>query len=818
MLPIESAVPDAIAALKKQNLVFIAPPGAGKSTVLPLALMKDWLKSGRRMIMLQPRRVVVRALAAYLAKQLNEKVGESVGYQVRGERKISANTRLEIVTEGILTRRIQADPELSGVDLILFDEFHERSLHADIGLALAIDVQQSLRDDLRLLVMSATLEGASVKDLLPDAMQLQVEGRQYPIDYRYLPINAQRDLTTQVVNAIQLALSEQQGSMLVFLPGSADIKRVAERLQDALPSHCELFPLYGDLDKQTQMRAIAPAPSGQRKIVLATNIAETSLTIEGIDTVVDSGLEKVAQYDLSRGVNQLTTQAISIASATQRAGRAGRTGPGTCYRLWSEEQHHRKAKQAVPAILREELSSVLLDISVWGTEFALLELLDYPTTAQLNAANQLLQSLGVFDAQQRLTAHGRKVAELGLHPRLGSMLVKAQQQGEQALQLGCLLAALLEDGRQREVDIELALQHALNNPHQLLVKHAQRLAKRFRTSLSLRVGKDHNGCLSALLFAAFPDRVGKARGQGRFQLSGGTGGWLPEDSPLADEAWIVAADLQLAGRADARITSAMAVTLDDIKTHGSALITHEQRCQWTPTDNDKVLRFTENTMLGSLVLNSRVSGDKADLEQVTEAWREEIIKSGFSALPLSDAAHHLRKRIALAKRLIPDENWPNLTAEHLMATLDEWLLPFLATHRKWSALSGLDWQALIKQQMDWHTQQLLDKTLPVKFTAPTGTSVTIDYRDDGSAHVEIKLTEMYGLSVHPAVANGRLPLTLSLLSPAMRPVQTTQDIVGFWQGSYQAVQKDMKARYPKHFWPDDPANATPTARTKRAMK
>ncbi|WP_345798881.1 ATP-dependent helicase HrpB [Aliiglaciecola sp. CAU 1673] len=814
MLPVAQISQQLVGSLSEHNVILSAPPGAGKSTYLPLVLLNAaWLKD-KKIVMLQPRRVAVRAIAGYLAQQLGEPVGQTVGYRIRGESKVSAATRLEIVTEGLLTRILQQDPELSGIGLVIFDEFHERSLHADFALALCLEVQGALREDLRLLVMSATLDELGLAQLLPTARHLETHGRSYPVEMRYQAISPQVDLVKAMVGVIHNALKEEQGSLLAFLPGAGEIRRLAEILQPKLAANIHLYCLYGELGKEAQMAAVAPLKEGERKVVLATNIAETSLTIEGISLVVDSGMEKVANYDLNRDITQLLTQRISKASATQRAGRAGRLGPGICYRLWSEESHHRLAAQAQPQILTADIAPLVLEAAAWGAPMEQLALLDKPTEAQLTQAKGLLYALEALDTDDKITAIGTKMCSLGCHPRLAHMLLKAKEMSEEVASLGCLLAALMEGKnplRQGGADIQLRISFLQNRPQDPLWQVAAIWAKRLQVALCKRVDTSP---LALLLAMAYPDRIAKSRGSGRYLLANGAGAALDSQDPLQSQDYLVVADLIKTSASDARISLAIGVDPDSLKPRMPHLFSEEMTSSWDESAQRMQVRRLHR--LGCIVLRSEVL-PAVQGETLISMWRSLIETKGLDWLPFGDKVQQLLQRMRLAAQLFPQEPWPAMSEAALLQGMEEWLLPYLENARSYADLQKIDFYSLLRNRLDWPLQQRLDAELPTKLTVPSGQSHTLEYQPDGTVQLSVRMQEMYGLAHTPHLAGGRIKVLIELLSPAHRPLQKTADLAGFWAGSYKEVQKEMKGRYPKHFWPDNPAQAQATTRTKKAM-
>lgn len=816
MLPIESVSPEVVESLALSNVILVAPPGAGKSTFLPLQLLAMPAFSNQTIIMLQPRRVAVTAIADYLASQLGESVGQTVGYKIRGESKTSQQTRLLIVTEGLLARLIQTDPELPNVALIVFDEFHERNIHADLSLALCLDVQQTLRDDLRLLVMSATLEAQGLTRLMPDAKLIRSEGKQFPVSTFYHPISNLYYLSNEVVTLTVELLNKHQGSILVFLPGARDINRVFDLLAQSVDTDTQVFRLYGALTKQQQLEALKATESGKRKVVLATNIAETSLTIDGISTVIDSGLEKVSRFNLKRGISQLTQQPISQASSIQRQGRAGRLGPGQCYRLWAEEKQSRLAAHSSPEIFEQDICPLLLTTIVWGSQLKDLALLDLPSEAQIAQAESLLLSLGAINGQNKLTEHGRQMARLGCHPRLANMLLKSSKLGFKGPALACVICAFLE--RETRLDksstrLSNQLDALKQQPQHPIWSMARQWAKRLNTKgFSVHLEIDHE--LVALLIAfAFPDQIAKNRSKGRFLLVNGGGANLSPQDSLLESQWLAIAQMQLADKADAMIQLAEPIQLAAVKQHFEYMLTEHDVIDW----QEKEQRMTAQRVqkLGAIVLHTAPLSH-IPKEKYADLWLALIRVKGLKSLMWNKDVMHWLGKVALARQLF-GETWPDLSDASLTDNLEQWLLPYLVNVKSLKALQHLNWLEILQNQLDWSLQSQLLKLFPKRIKVPTGNQYTLDYGADGSVNLSVKMQEVYGLTTTPTVANGKIPVVITLLSPAGRPLQKTQDLVGFWQGSYKDVQKEMKGRYPKHYWPDDPANAQATNRVKSKM-
>ncbi|AOR62153.1 ATP-dependent helicase HrpB [Pectobacterium wasabiae] len=806
--PVSAVLDDVIMALHTAPQVLLnAPTGAGKSTWLPLQLLQQGNLNGR-IIMLEPRRLAAKSVAWRLAQQLGEEPGQTIGYRMRSETCVSNSTTLEVVTEGMLTRLLQQDAELQGVALIILDEFHERSVQADLALALLLDVQQGLRDDLKLLIMSATLDNARLAMLLPEAVCVVSEGRSYPVERCYAPLNSQERLEEGAARQVRRLLSEEDGSLLLFLPGVAEIRRVQALLENSVSSETDLCPLYGALTLAEQQKAILPAGPGRRKVVLATNIAETSLTIEGIRLVVDCGLERVASFDVKSGVTRLVTQRISQASMIQRAGRAGRLSPGICWHLCSREQAERAAVQSEAEILNSDLSSVWLDLLQWGcTDVAQLTWLDTPPAPALYAARQLLRQLGITDEHGRLTAEGRKIAALGSDARLATMLYAASQQGPDALATaGCLAAILEEPPRSGSINLADWLHRPL--PHWL--RRAKQLTRRLSTA-SERID---GGEADWLLAQAFPDRIARRRSQdGRYQLANGSGAMMSADDALSGNEWLLApALLQNSQSADARILLALPLDIERLERRLSGLINERNVVHW---DEEKgTLRASQRDQIGCLVLRTRPLNKPSDeaLQQAMLFW---IREQGLKALNWDAAALQLRARLQCACQWLPEVDWPQVDDDTLLATLEIWLQPSLSGVRDLRALHQINLSDALLRLLDWSLRQRLDSALPTHYTAPGGSRLPIAYYDDKPPVLSVRMQEMFGEQQSPLLAEGRVALVLELLSPAQRPLQITRDLAAFWQGTYREVQKEMKGRYPKHVWPDDPANTAPTRRTKK---
>lgn len=815
-LPIAPLLPEIRASLETTpNLVLEAPPGAGKTTQVPLALLDaPWRKDGK-IILLEPRRLAARGAAHRLAQHLGEAVGETVGYRVRLDRKIGPKTRIECVTTGLFLRQLQGDPGLDGVAAILFDEFHERSVDADLALAFALEAQAGLRPDLRLVVMSATLDGAAIAGLLPGARRLASEGRAFPVATHHLGDDNNTWIEKRMAGAIRAAFAETTGDILAFLPGLAEIRRTERELGTL--AGAVILPLHGDLPMAEQDRAIRADAQGRRKVVLSTSIAESSLTIAGIACVVDSGLRRVARFDPATGMTRLMTTKVSAANAEQRRGRAGRLGPGTCYRLWSANAERALPQQPVPEILEVDLAPLALELAAWGIEdVSALALLDPPPAGALGQARELLRELGALDAANRITQHGKAMAELGMHPRLAHMLIAAKARGLGAL--ACDIAAILSErdligGGVRSADLgeRLALLEAGAGDRSVRERIKQS-ARDWRRQIDVVADEARpRQAAGSIVALAYPDRLAQQRGgRGQYRLASGRGAALNEGDPLAREEWLAVATLD-AGATEAKIYLAAPITLAEIEEDFADLIETRESVSWNAR-LEAVEAKRERRLLG-LVLEEKPL-QKPDAEQARIAMLAGIRAMGLGALPFSDAAQNLRARVAFLRAALPDENWPDWSEAALLATLDDWLGPQLDGVMRRAHLAKLDLHGALIEALDWKQRQALDKLAPTHLDVPSGSRVPLDYSDPARPVLAVRLQEMFGATETPRVAGGRVAVLLHLLSPARRPVQVTQDLASFWTGSYKAVKADLKGQYPKHYWPDDPLVAEPTARAK----
>ncbi len=809
-LPVREILPELAEALRASpSIVLSAPPGAGKTTLVPLFLLdQPWLNGGK-IILLEPRRLAARAAAGRMAELLGEKVGETVGYRMRLDNRISAKTRIEVVTEGVFTRMILDDPELTGVSAVLFDEFHERSLDADFGLALALDVQSALRDDLKMIVMSATLDVERVAGLLGEAPILQSEGRSYPVDVRYESRNTGESVEDAVVRTIIEAHRSEEGSILAFLPGQAEISRTAERLAGRFDQNTMIVPLYGNLSQKEQDAAIRPPPKGTRKIVLATSIAETSITIDGVRIVVDSGLQRLPVFEASTGITRLETVRVSRASADQRAGRAGRTEPGVAIRLWHAGQTAALAAFTPPQILASDLSGLLLDLAHWGvTDPSALRFIDPPPETTLREARGLLVDLGALDAHGALTPRGRLIRDLSLPVRLAAMAVSAAEEGQAAQ--ACLIAVMLtEQGLGgNSLDIEDRLRR-FRSERSDRAEAARGLARRMAADLGASKVNGERAPPGPLLMHAFPDRIALQRGgRGRFVMANGRGAEVPATERLAAAGMLVIADLT--GRAGAqRVLAAAEITRADVEAHMPEAIVTEDQSFFDRASRQ--VRARRVTRFGAIIFDEtplpRPRGEPA-----ARALADGIRQLGLAVVPFPKDVDQLRDRIGFLHRSI-GEPWPDMSDAALISRLDDWFVPFQGDAGGIDGIKGRDLVEGLMSLVPYDLQRDLAKLAPTHFEAPTGQRHPIHY-DGDEPLLSIRVQELFGLKAHPTIGDGRLPLLLELISPGQRPIQTTRDLPGFWAGSWKDVRADMRGRYPKHPWPDDPANAIPTTRAK----
>jgi ATP-dependent helicase HrpB len=819
------------ALASRRSVLLEAPPGAGKSTVVPLFLLASPWLDGQKILMLEPRRIAARAVAGRMAYLLGEPVGRSVGFRTRLETRVSRDTRIEVVTEGILTRMLQDDSSLAGIGCVIFDEFHERSLNADLGLALSVETQQNLREDLRLVVMSATLDLAPIAKLLGDAPIVEARGRSFEVTTQYVARRPEIYLEQQTAQVIRTALREHGGDILCFLPGAAEIRRVQRALEDGgIDRHVRVLPLYGELEAGAQDAALAPAPAGQRKVVLATSIAETSLTIEGVRVVVDSGLRRYGEFDPATGMSRLVTTKVSQAAADQRRGRAGRLSAGHCYRLWSEGTQASLAPQTAPEILHADLAPLALELSCWGAlDAAQLSWLDPPPAAPLTQARDLLRQLEAIDADLRVTPHGRSLAKLGLHPRLAHMLVKSGEVG--ATRLACDLAAILGErdilragAGTRDADLRLRIAVLRGDVRDLppgISVDSRAMAQATRSSghwqRDMARGRadsaDAHEATGILLAWAYPDRIGRARGEsGRYLLANGRGARFGEPQALSKAEFIVAAELDGAER-EARIFLAAPVKLADLERHFSAQISDRAEILWD--DREQAIHARRERRLGALLLDSAELRNP-DPQAVQDAAFAGLRQLGIAGLPWSAELRQWRARVMLMHQYsVPSpEPWPDLSDAALAATLEEWAPPWISGFARREHFARMDLGNALRSRLTYAQGAILEREAPTHFTVPSGSRIPIDYLDGEIPTLSVRLQEIFGLNQTPSVAAGRLPLLLKLLSPARRPVQITRDLVSFWNRGYHEVKKDLKGRYPKHYWPEDPYTAEPTRRAR----
>jgi len=826
-------------ALREQpSAVLTAPPGAGKSTVVPLALLTEPWAADKRILMLEPRRLAARAVAVRMAQTLGEPVGRTVGYRMRLDTRVSRETRIEVITEGVLTRMLQSDPALEGVAAVLFDEYHERSLQADLGLALALDARANVTPDLKILVMSATLEGAAVSRLLGDAPLVTAHGRAFPVQTRYAgrgapplpdggPARGQQESPeATTARIVRQALAEEPGDALVFLPGAREIHRVRALLEGGLAQTpgagraVRILPLYGELPAEEQEMALTPAGPGVRRVVLATNIAETSLTIPGVRIVVDSGLVRRARFDPATGMSRLETERISRASAEQRQGRAGRVEPGVCYRAWSEGAQRSLAPFTAPEIVDADLTPLALELASWGIRDAgELEWLDAPPPATLASARDLLERLDALDGRGRITPRGREMARLGTHPRLAHMLLRARERG--ALPLAADVAALLSErdllrgtAAAQDADIRGRLD-ALRGSGECVgidraaLARARRGARDLLRQLGPASGSrpDGSGCsIGGLLALAFPDRIGRRRdgGEGRYTLTNGRGARFAEPQSLSRQELIVAVDLDDRER-DARIRLAAAVSREEIEALMAPRLERRDSIEWHAREQAVLARRT--LRLDGLLLEERALPE-VPREAARAAMLEGIRQLGMEALPWSREARELQARVGFVRRLEAGHgSWPDFADEALAAAAADWLAPWLDGVTRREHLARVPLLDALLSRLSWEERRQLDELAPSHLTVPSGSRVRIDYLDESAPAVSVRLQEVFGLTATPRIGAGRVAITFKLLSPAQRPVQVTRDLASFWRGAYAEVRKDLRGRYPKHHWPENPLEA-----------
>jgi len=845
-LPIEDVLPELRQTLSvRPNAVLVAAPGAGKTTRVPLALLgEDWL-NGRKIVMLEPRRLAARSAAAHMASLLGEKPGETVGYRVRLDTKVGPATRIEVVTEGVLTRMLQSDPSLEDVGAVLFDEFHERHLHGDLGLALCLQAQALFRDDLRVLVMSATLEAAPVAKLLGGAPVIESDGRAFPVETVYADRPARLmtasaakgpdSVEERTARAVASAVVRHDGDLLVFLPGMREMRRVEGLLRQqgvGGANGVRIALLHGSMPLEEQGAAIGPCSPGERKIVLATSIAESSLTVEGVRVVIDCGLMRVPKFSPRTGMTRLETVPVSAPSADQRRGRAGRTAPGVCYRLWTAEEQRLLAPRSAPELLEADLAPLALELAAWGVrEPGELAWLDEPPAGAYASARELLQRLGALDAERRLTPLGQRMAALGAQPRLARMLLAAAAIGPAAADTACELAALLggrdplRAERSADVALRLAALRALRRGgaqppgaagggmDEAAARQALAEARQWQRALA-QAGAAGSASAAespspgALLAFAYPDRVGQGRGDGRFLLAGGRGAVLQPMQPLSLSPYIAACEME-DGDGESRIVLAAYLEESELLAYHGDRITDETSVVWDRTA--QAVRARRRITFGALALKEEQAA-KPDAETVTAALLDGIRAEGVAILPWTRQAGQLRDRIQLMRKY--DPQLPDLSEETLLATLEAWLAPYLQGIRSRDGLQKLNMMNVLETLLTWSDRQRLDELMPTHITVPSGSRIPVDYSNPEQPALAVRLQELFGLQQTPTIAKGKLPVTMHLLSPAQRPVQVTQDLASFWRETYFEVKKELKVRYPKHYWPDDPLAAVPTNRVR----
>jgi ATP-dependent helicase HrpB len=802
--PVDDVIPDLKAALHvRPCVILVAEPGAGKTTRVPLALLNESWLSGRKILMLEPRRLAARAAASRMAATLGEEMGATVGYTVRLERKVSKATRIEVVTEGILTRRLQADPELSDTGLIIFDEFHERSMDGDLGLALSLDVQRGLRDDLKILVMSATLDTEKLSAHLDNAPIISAKGRKFPVETRYLDKTSRQTIVGDAVRAISKALRDVRGSLLVFLPGEGEIRRVEDALlKDGVPHNTDIRPLFGAMGLADQDAAIKPSPAGRRKIVLATTIAETSLTIDGVEAVIDTGFKRSPRFDPASGMTALETVRVSQASAEQRKGRAGRMGPGVCYRLWPEGETRALIAHDDPEIRIADLSSLVVELAHWGvTTLDGLPWLEQPPAAAFAQAQDLLRQLGALETSNRITDHGRAMAKLPLHPRLSHMVITAKSS------LAADVAAIISerDGLPREssVDVETRLMQVRGSARERITL----VARQIRDGAGIKKGgKEFSHAV--LLALAYPDRIAQKRGAiGRFRMASGAGANVPAHDLLAKEDFIAVALLD-GTQVDAKVHLAAAIKRAEIERHFKHLIVESSGVFWDAKAN--AVSATRSLKLGALVLEERPLTTLGP-EAVQLAMAQGVAAMGLACLPWTQASEMFRARIAFLARMMPDAGWPQLSDAQILEALP----PYLAGKSRKSHLADLDMIMILRSMVDHALLSKIEKHAPSRFEVPGGGHYAIDYAVEGDPVLRVRLQEMFGMKSVPQIAEGRAKLKVELLSPGGKPVAVTQSMETFWVNAYPDVRKDMRGRYPKHYWPEDPLTAVALAPRQR---
>ncbi len=803
---------------KHRVVIFSAPPGAGKTTRVPLALLETSWLSEARVLMLEPRRLAARRAAEFMSSQLGEDVGETVGYRVRGDVRVGPRTRVEVVTEGILTRMLQSEPDVPGVAAVIFDEFHERSIHADLGLALALDVQEHLRPDLRILVMSATIDGVGLHRVLDKAPIVESAGRSFPVKTHYARFTSEKSIERRVVETIHRALQNEEGDLLVFLPGRREIRIVENLLwEKEVPEDVVVHILHGEDRYDVQAAAFSPAPGGKRKVVLSTNVAETSVTIEGVRVVIDSGMARAVRFDPRRGMSGLITAPISKASAEQRRGRAGRQVPGVCYRLWTEEEHAHRHEFTLPEIKSSDLTPLALELELWGAPMGEgLRFIDPPPPAHLQQARSVLTLLGALDDTGHLTHLGREMARIPVHPRLAAMLLRANEMKLGAL--ACDIAALLEErdlfAGKKDVDVDLAsrwedVRHGRSDLHERI----RRQAKRLREVLNVRESERNEQKLGLLLALAYPDRVARRRGAETtsYQMVSGTIASLPTASRLRQYEFLAIGDAEGVG-AEVRVFLAAPLSHEDVYELFPQLVKTEETVEWNGKAGAVLARRA--TKIGAMILSEQAL-DVSD-ERIARAMLEGIREQGLEVLPWTKETKSFRQRSEWLRQsgLVINE-WPAMSEDALLQTMDEWLLPFLSGIWKIEQLSALDLRTILESVFSAEQLRLLQRLAPSHLQLPSGSRVTVKYSPGSAPILALQLQELFGQRETPRIGEGRVPVVIHLLSPARRPLAVTQDLKSFWQNIYPEIRSQMRARYPKHFWPEDPLNAQPPNKTIR---
>ena len=823
--PIESILPELLETFQHtKNMVLSSPPGAGKTTQIPIALLASEWMTQKKVIMLEPRRLAARRAAEYMAAHFGEEVGQTVGYRIRGETVISKHTRIEVVTEGILTRLLQHEPDLPNIAIVIFDEFHERSIHADLGLAMTLDVQEHLRPDIRILVMSATLDGLAIAKLLGDAQIIESNGQSFPVTTHYARFTSEKSIEARIVDTIVRALDEQEGDLLVFLPGRREIRRVENILwEKRLSEDVLVHSLYGDASYQQQSAALSPAPHGKRKVILSTSVAETSLTIDGVCVVIDSGLARTSQFDVRRGMSGLVTVPVSKAVADQRRGRAGRQQPGACYRLWMKNEHEMLSKYPQPEIKTADLAPLTLDLARWGTpDGANLRFLDPPPTAHLAQAHALLKSLGAIDQIGKLTLHGKAMAEMPIHPRLAHMILRGKELGFGSL--ACDITALLEErdilAGKKDTDIDLASRlHILYQRHASDERVRERISsqsKRLKQLIGIRnESKEKDESAPGILLAlAYPDRIARRRENkgSRYQMTSGTAAVLPNGSLLAREEFLAIGEVDGIG-SEVRVYLAAPLTKEDIEQIFNDSIIEEEEIRWNTSNETAIARRISR--LGAVILSEQHI--KPQGEKIISALIEGVKQLGIHCLPWDKDTRSLQQRSEWLRKYLSPSHWPDLSDSNLINTADEWLAPFLGGMWKKEQLDTLPLLAILQSHITHSLVQQIDSLVPSHIKLPSGSIATLDY-SGGQPVLAVRLQELFGQINTPKICNGKVNVLIHLLSPARRPLAVTQDLHSFWTTVYPEIRTQMRARYPKHVWPEDPLKATPTNKTIKRKK